>query len=95
MLDVTANVRGAKVYVDGTAIGRVPLKKPAGKPSIELFNLDNDPSEKTNLVSKEPKQAAAMLADLREHYRLKIAGIPHYRFGAEDFVAPKDWVIEE
>ncbi len=69
------------------------LDKPNGSPSIELFHLERDPSEKTNLVTKEPEKAAALLAKLREHYRLKIPGIPHYRTGAEAFVAPKDWVI--
>lgn len=71
------------------------LTKPKGKPSVELFHLGRDTAEKNNLVMQEPDRAAAMLKDLREHYRLKIAGIPHYRFGAEDFVAPKDWVISE
>ena len=66
-----------------------------GKPSVELFNLDHDIAESNNLVSSQPERAAAMLEELRKHYRLKIDGIPHYRFGAESFVAPKDWVIEE
>ena len=71
------------------------LNKPKGKPSVELFDLAHDPSEKNNVVKKEPERAAAMLKDLRKHYRLKIEGIPHYRFGVEGFVAPKDWVISE
>jgi len=82
------------VLVNGLPAQADPAK-PDGPPSIELFNLDRDPAEKTNLVRKESERASAMLNDLREHYRLKISGIPHYRAGADSFKAPNDWVIEE
>ena len=85
---------GKLVLVNGLPDQAV-VKQPNGKPTVELFRLDRDPSEKTNLVTKEPEQAAKMLADLREHYRLKIAGIPDYQAGRNDFTAPKDWVISE
>ncbi|MDG2167634.1 MAG: sulfatase-like hydrolase/transferase [Opitutales bacterium] len=71
------------------------LEKPNGPPKIELFHLGQDPAEKNNLLAREPKRSAAMLKELIKHYRLKLAGIPHYRFGAEEFVAPKNWVISE
>lgn len=71
------------------------IANPNAQPSIELFNLDRDTSESNNLVSSYPERADAMLKELREHYRLKISGIPHYRYGADNFVAPKDWVIDE
>ncbi|MDA0347923.1 MAG: arylsulfatase [Verrucomicrobia bacterium] len=69
------------------------LKTPDGPLTIELFHLDRDPTEKTNLIASEPERTAAMLKDLQEHYRLKIPGIPDYLEGADGFVAPKDWVI--
>ena len=82
------------VLVNGLP-NQADLGNSKGKPSVELFNLDHDISESNNLVSSHPERAAAMLEELRKHYRLKISGIPHYRLGAENFVAPKDWVIEE
>ena len=71
------------------------LGKPNGPPTIELFHLDRDPAEKTNLLTSEPERFAAMLKDLQEHYQLKIPGIPHYREGADNFTAPNDWVIAD
>lgn len=82
------------VLVNGLPAQADPAK-PDGPPSIELFNLDRDPAEKTNLVMKEPERTAAMLKVLREHYRLKIAGIPHYRDGVDDFIAPENWIITD
>jgi len=82
------------VLVNGLPAQADPAK-PKGPPSIELFQLDRDPAEKNNLVMEEPERTAAMLKDLRAHYRLKISGIPHYREGADSFKAPKDWVIRE
>ena len=82
------------VLVNGLPVD-ADLEKPNSPPTIELFHLDRDPSEKTNLITKEPERVATMLKELQEHYRLKISGIPHYREGADDFIAPKDWVIAE
>ncbi len=81
------------VLVNGTP-DQADLAKPEGPPAVELFNLDKDPAEKTNLLEKQPERAAAMLERLRKHYALKIDGIPHFREGAEAFTAPKDWVIK-
>lgn len=82
------------VLVNGLPVD-ADFEKPNSPPTIELFHLDRDPSEKTNLITKEPERVATMLKELQEHYRLKISGIPHYREGADDFIAPKDWVITE
>ena len=82
------------VVLNGTP-GQADLAKPDGPPSLELFHLKNDPSEKINLLDQHPERAAAMLQRLRKHYSLKIDGIPHFHEGAEGFTAPKDWKIAE
>ena len=63
--------------------------------SIELFRLDRDPGEQTDLVAEHPDVAARFLERLQEFRRLKIKGIPDFREGRKGFVAPKDWVIRE
>jgi len=65
------------------------------KPSVELFRLDRDPGEKTNLITKHPGIAAQLLKRLKEFRSLKIDGVPDYLQGREGFKAPKDWVIEK
>ncbi|MHC4506431.1 MAG: arylsulfatase B [Planctomycetota bacterium] len=74
---------------DGTPTG------PAAVKSIELFHLDRDPREQTNLVAEHPDVAARLLGRLKQFRRLKIKSIPDFREGREGFVAPKDWVIRE
>jgi arylsulfatase B len=68
--------------------------KTDGGSTIELFRLDRDPGEKTNLVGKHPEIAGQLLKRLKEHRQLKI-DVPHFLQGREGFVAPKDWVIPE
>jgi len=68
---------------------------PTAVESIELFRLDRDPGEKTDLLAEHPDIAARLLARLQQHRRLKLKGIPDFREGREGFVAPKDWVIRE
>ena len=65
-----------------------------GKLTVELFRLDRDPGEKTNLVEKRPEIASRLLKRLKEHRQLKI-DVPHFQQGREGFVAPKDWVIPD
>ncbi|NOR66980.1 MAG: sulfatase-like hydrolase/transferase [Woeseiaceae bacterium] len=65
------------------------------KPSVELFRLDRDPGEQTNLVAKHPEIVARLLERLKEFRRLKISGVPDYREGRKGFKAPKDWLIRQ
>jgi len=64
-------------------------------PSVELFRLDRDPGEQTNLAAEHPQVVAQMLERLKEYRRLKISGVPDYQEGRQGFKAPKDWVIKE
>jgi arylsulfatase B len=63
--------------------------------SVELFRLDHDPSEKTNLAVERPEIVAQLMKRLKEFRRLKIEGVPGYNEGREGFKAPKDWVIRD
>ena len=65
------------------------------KPSVELFRLDRDPGEQTDLTAEHPEVVARLLESLKEFRRLKIDGVPDYRDGQKGFKAPKDWVIPE
>ena len=64
-------------------------------PSVELFRLDRDPGEHTNLAVEHPGIVAQLLERLKEFRRLKIEGIPNYQEGREGFIAPKEWKIED
>ena len=50
-------------------------------PSVELFRLDRDPGEQTNLAAEHPKVAAELLERLQWFRRLKIDGVPDFRAG--------------
>jgi len=65
------------------------------KPSVELFNLDRDPGERTNLVAERPDIVAKLLERLKEFRRLKISGVPDFQEGRKGFKAPKDWMIAQ
>lgn len=66
-----------------------PPKKKNAKASVELFNLKDDPYEKTNLADKNP----AKLAELKKVLAgfAKEAVPPKTRPKAKDFVVPKVW----
>ena len=68
--------------------GGVPKKK-AAKSSVELFNLKDDPYEKTNLADKHPDR----VKELREKLAAfaKQAVPPKARPKPADFVTPKVW----
>jgi len=65
------------------------------KASVELFRLDHDPCEQTNLAAEHPETVAELLKRLKEFRSLKIDGVPDFRQGRKGFKAPKDWVIKE
>jgi arylsulfatase A-like enzyme len=61
--------------------------------SLELFRLDRDPWEKTNLAAERPEIVGPLLKRLQEFRRLKPDGVPAYTPKPEGFKAPKDWMI--
>jgi arylsulfatase A-like enzyme len=61
----------------------------ADKESIELFDLKNDPYEKTNLADQNPEKASELHAALTRFARQAVA--PKSRPKAKDFVVPKIW----
>ncbi|HIE95728.1 MAG: arylsulfatase [Fuerstiella sp.] len=84
-----------KLVVTNGSVLDVVLGDGGGQtPKVELFRLDRDPSESTNLLQDHPDVAAAMLQRLQAFRRLKIDGIPNFLEGKQGFEAPRDWVIE-
>jgi len=77
------NVHGPSVLDDA----------PPGEHQLELFDLEQDPYEKHNLVDAHPDLVGPMLDKLRAFRRWKIDGVGPYAEGREGFQAPKDWVI--
>ncbi|MBL8792597.1 MAG: arylsulfatase [Planctomycetia bacterium] len=63
--------------------------KDVGKATVELFNLQDDPSEKTNLADKEPARVKDLQAKLAAF--AKEAVPPKARPKAKDFITPKVW----
>jgi arylsulfatase B len=97
--DKTAICDGTwKLVVLGGSVLDVTLdqsgRPTSSKPSIELFCLDRDPGEQTDLAAEHPDVVAQLLKRLKDFRRLKIDGVPDYRQGREGFKAPKDWVIK-
>ena len=100
--DKTAVCDGTwKLIVLGGSVLDVPLDAatdttyPAPNRTIELYRLDRDPGEATNLAAEQPEIVARLLRRLHEFRRLKIDGVPGFRDGSEGFVAPKDWKIKD
>jgi len=97
--DKTAICDGTwKLVVAGGSVLDVTLDqspRPANsKPSLELFRLDRDPGEQTDLAAKHPEILEQLLKRLKEFRRLKIDGVPDFRQDRQGFKAPKDWVIK-
>jgi arylsulfatase A-like enzyme len=60
-----------------------------GKEQVELFNLRDDPHEKTNLASKHPDRATDLRARLEEYSKQAVP--PKARPRPKGFVVPKVW----
>ncbi|NQU22747.1 MAG: sulfatase-like hydrolase/transferase [Candidatus Nealsonbacteria bacterium] len=89
---IAVSTDGWKLIVQGPGV----LESDAvGKSRVELFRIDRDPYEKTDLAEEHPEVVGEMLARLKTFRRLKIDGVPPYGEGREGFVPPKDWVIPE
>jgi arylsulfatase A-like enzyme len=60
-----------------------------GKESVELFNLKDDPFEKTNLAAKEPGKVKELQEELTAFAKQAVP--PKAKPKAKDFVSPKVW----
>jgi arylsulfatase A-like enzyme len=65
-----------------------PVKK-AGKESVELFSLKDDPYEKTNLADQNAEKVKELRTTLAEFAKQAVP--PKTRPKAKDFVSPKVW----
>jgi arylsulfatase A-like enzyme len=69
--------------------GNPPKKKAATTEPVELFNLKDDPYEKTNLAAKQPEKVKELRARLDAFAKQAVA--PKARPKPKDFVTPKVW----
>lgn len=75
-----------KLIVNGDAFNSNTL-------TLELYNLEDDPSETNNLAVKHPTRSANMLARIKKFGTLQVPGTTLYKEGRKGFTAPKDWLI--
>jgi arylsulfatase A-like enzyme len=84
---------GAADNADGEADGEPAAEKPVANKtasnSIELFNLADDPSEKTNLASKNPDKVKELRARYDAFAKQQVA--PKAAPKAKGFTSPKVW----
>lgn len=66
-----------------------PKKKGKDKDGVELFNLKDDPFEKTDLADKHPERAKELQAKLSGFAKHAVA--PKAKPKPKDFVTPKVW----
>lgn len=65
------------------------------KTNVELFNLRDDPNEKTNLAAAQPEHVARLRRHLGDFAQMQQKGVTAYAEGRAGFKAPKDWRIEK
>lgn len=73
--------------------GVPPKKKAADKASVELFNLKDDPFEKTNLAEKHPDRVKELQGKLAAFAKQAVP--PKAKPKPADFVTPKVWGEKE
>lgn len=56
---------GPRAIIDGRYKLVIHEQKPAGRPRRELFDLEADPAEKTNLLDQQPETAAKLQTELK------------------------------
>src|SRR5262249_10849163 len=69
--------------------GAPPKKKAADKESVELFNLKDDPFEKTNLAEKHADRVKELQGKLSAFAKQAVP--PKAKPKPADFVSPKVW----
>ena len=68
---------------------------PGGRRRAELFRIDRDPFEKTDLSAEDPDVVAELMKKIKAFRKLQTPGVGSYGSGREGFQAPKDWSIPE
>ena len=91
--DAHASVHFAKWKL--VAHGDFFAHQPPTVPTLELYDLANDPAETTDLAAKQPDVVAQLHGRLRQFGAWQNPRVGPFREGRQGFVAPKDWLITE
>jgi arylsulfatase A-like enzyme len=62
---------------------------------VELFEIDDDPNETTDIAAQHPDVVDRLITRLRTFRSWKKDGVPAYGDGRTGFVAPRDWIIPD
>lgn len=87
---IAVNTGQWKLVVSGPSVLELPSAENA---RVELFRIDRDPQEKTDVAKENPQVVAQLTVKLKKFRALKINGVQPYKSNRENFKAPKDWVI--
>ena len=80
------------IYLGQNAIVSQEWKLKDGK----LYHLTDDPSETADVASEHPEITAQLIEALKRYESLASRErLPDYGAGRDEFVAPKDWGIEQ
>jgi hypothetical protein len=86
---VTGSTAPARAHGPDDPNGAPLKKKAADKESVELFNLKDDPFEKTNLAEKHPDRVKELQGKLAAFAKQAVP--PKAKPKPVDFVTPKVW----
>jgi len=81
-----------KLVVHGPGILEAGARE---KSTRELFNLQNDPHEKTSVAGQHPEVVDRLWDRLRTFRAWSLKGVPAFSEGRKGFKAPKDWIIPD
>jgi len=65
------------------------------KSRCELYHLDNDPREQTNLAERHPDMVDRLWKKLLTFRSWKLEGVTAFDVGRKGFKAPKDWILPD
>lgn len=69
-------------------------KNPVTPPKLELYNLDKDSAETTDVAGANPKVVKKLAKQLREFGTWRRPGVGAYEEGRAGYKPPKDWIIQ-
>lgn len=68
-------------------------EKLAPSTKVELYNIVDDPAEKSDVSAQHPDHVARLKKLLADFGRMQTTGVSAYDAGKQGYKAPKDWII--